>query len=124
MRVLVDMNLTPEWVGFLKGAGFEAVHWSEVGNVRADDTEIMLWARERQFVVFTHDMDFGTLLALTQSAGPSVIQVRTQDTTPEVIGSLLLSNLSRFETELDRGALIVIEEARSRVRVLPFPQSR
>ena len=32
MQVLVDMNLSPGWVGFLAEAGFEAVHWSEVAQ--------------------------------------------------------------------------------------------
>lgn len=31
MKILIDMNLSPNWVGFLKGAGVEALHWSEVG---------------------------------------------------------------------------------------------
>ena len=71
-------------------------------------------------MVFTHDLDFGTLLALTKAEGPSVIQVRTQDVTPQASGSLAVNTLRRFEAELERGALIVIDEARARVRVLPF----
>jgi predicted nuclease of predicted toxin-antitoxin system len=31
MRLLIDMNLTPRWVHFLRHAGYEAVHWSSVG---------------------------------------------------------------------------------------------
>jgi len=62
MRLLVDMNLSPEWVGFLQSAGHEAIHWSTVGNPRAEDDEIMAWARAQKHVVFTHDLDFGTLL--------------------------------------------------------------
>jgi len=27
MKLLVDMNLSPEWVGVLKEAGWETVHW-------------------------------------------------------------------------------------------------
>jgi hypothetical protein len=69
MKLLVDMNLSPDWVPFLNSAGFEAIHWSLVGNCRAEDREIMEWAREDSFVVFTHDLDFGTLLALTPGSG-------------------------------------------------------
>jgi predicted nuclease of predicted toxin-antitoxin system len=43
-RLLVDMNLSTEWIPFLKAAGHEAVHWSEVGDPRAPDTEQMTWA--------------------------------------------------------------------------------
>jgi predicted nuclease of predicted toxin-antitoxin system len=120
MRLLVDMNLSPDWVAVLKGAGWEAIHWSTVGNPRAEDAEIMAWARAQKHVVFTHDLDFGTLLALTHAGSPSVIQVRTQDVTPKGIGELVLNALRQFEGILEKGALIVLDEARSRARVLPL----
>jgi predicted nuclease of predicted toxin-antitoxin system len=82
MKLLVDMNLSPEWVAILERAGWKAVHWSNVGDLRATDSEIMAWAKQNGRVVFTNDLDFGTALALTQAEGPSVIQVRTQDVTP------------------------------------------
>lgn len=31
-RILVDMNLSPLWATFLVDHGFEAVHWSSVGD--------------------------------------------------------------------------------------------
>ena len=111
MKLLVDMNLLPDW---------EAVHWSNVGNPRADDSEIMIWAKQHGHVVFTHDLDFGTILALTQDEGPSVIQVRTQDVTPAAIGKLVVNALRQFQPELENGALIVIDEARARARILPL----
>ena len=120
VKILVDMNLSPDWAPFLKAAGFEAIHWSLIGKINAEDPEIMKWARENGFIVFTHDLDFGTALALTRAAGPSVLQVRTQDITPAAIGGLVLKNLHRFQRQLEEGALIVIEQARSRVRILPL----
>jgi predicted nuclease of predicted toxin-antitoxin system len=80
----------------------------------------MAWARAQKYVVFTHDLDFGTLLALTQAGGPSVIQVRTQDVTPAGIGALVVNALHQFEGTLEKGALIVLDEARARARVLPL----
>ena len=79
MRLLVDMNLSPAWVAILQTAGHEAQHWSEIGDARASDPEIMNWARANHVSVLTHDLDFTTILALTRAAGPSVVQVRTQD---------------------------------------------
>jgi predicted nuclease of predicted toxin-antitoxin system len=120
MKLLVDMNLSPTWVAVLTEAGWETVHWSGIGNPRAADAEIMAWARQNGHVVFTHDLDFGTLLALTQAEGPSVIQVRTQDVTPGAIGKLVVNALRQFQTELGQGALIVLDEANVRARVLPL----
>jgi predicted nuclease of predicted toxin-antitoxin system len=80
----------------------------------------MSWAGERGWVVFTHDLDFGSLLALTHAGGPSVIQVRTQDVTPGAIGGLLTGALLQFRTQLAEGALVIIDEARVRARILPL----
>ena len=46
MKLLVDMNLSPDWVVVLKEAGWEANHWSKIGNPRAVDSEIMAWAKK------------------------------------------------------------------------------
>ena len=83
MKILVDMNLSPTWLSMLQAGGHEALHWSTVGNPRAADREIMTWARQNGYVVFTHDLDFGALLAVTGAEGPSVIQIRTVDVTPD-----------------------------------------
>ena len=89
MKILIDMNLSPEWVAVFKENGFEAVHWSQVGDQRASDRKIMQWARAKGHVVFTNDLDFGAILAATHAQGPSVIQVRTQDVTPEHLGPIV-----------------------------------
>ena len=120
MKLLVDMNLSPDWVAVLKQSDWESVHWSTIGNPRAADSEIMAWAKQNGCVVFTHDLDFGTMLVLTQAEGPSVIQVRTQDVTPAAIGKLVVNALHQFESELEKGALIVLDEANIRARILPL----
>ena len=28
MKILIDMNLSPKWAGFLNENGIEAVHWN------------------------------------------------------------------------------------------------
>lgn len=120
MKLLLDMNLPPRWVQFLAAEGFKCVHWSDVGTPTAKDSQIMAYARENGFIVFTHDLDFGALLAASHATGPSVIQVRTQNIVPEVIGTLVLNAIRKFEKELLQGALITIDPYRSRVRILPF----
>jgi predicted nuclease of predicted toxin-antitoxin system len=120
MKILIDMNLAPEWVSVLEAAGFETVHWSTVGDPRATDRTIMAWAVTYGYVVFTHDLDFGTLLAINQADAPSVIQVRTQDTLPSSIGNLVIDALRQFQTELKIGALITVDEARAKARILPI----
>ena len=120
MKILIDMNLSPDWVGVFKRYDIEAVHWSTIGKPDARDTVIMEWARNNNYIVFTHDLDFGTLLAATQANTPSVIQVRTQDVLPVSIENLVISALKQFETQLNNGALVTIDQATSRVRILPI----
>jgi len=120
MKILIDMNLPPRWAKVFAAESWEALHWSEVGAPTASDREIMAWARDNEYIVFTHDLDFSALLATTQGEGPSVIQVRTQNVLPEAIGKLVIDSLERFRSELDKGAIITIDPHRTRVRILPL----
>ncbi|HEY2829255.1 MAG TPA: DUF5615 family PIN-like protein [Thermoanaerobaculia bacterium] len=120
MKILLDMNLSPTWVEYLAARDCEAVHWSTIGDPRAADPVIMDFARQNGMVVFTHDLDFGNILAVTHALGPSVIQVRTENPVPEVIGELLIRALADHTTSLARGALITLEPSSLRARVLPI----
>jgi predicted nuclease of predicted toxin-antitoxin system len=120
MKLLLDMNLSPTWVRFLEENGFEAVHWSTAGEPTATDAAIMAWARDRGFVVITHDLDFSAILASTEARGPSVIQVRTQDVLPDAIGPDIVRVLRDQRAALDQGAIVSVDELTSRVRVLPI----
>ena len=59
MKFLVGMNLSPLWVPFLNSHGFEAVHWSTIGQPSAPNPEILDFAASNSWIVFTHDLDFG-----------------------------------------------------------------
>ena len=120
VKLVVDMNLSPDWVPLLKSNGWSDVHWSTVGDPRASDAAIMEWAVSHEYVVFTHDLDFGTMLALSHATGPSVLQVRAADVLPDRLGDVILAALRQHDTELASGALVVVEERRSRVRILPI----
>ena len=120
MKLLVDMNLSPRWVGVLAGAGLEAAHWSTLGANNARDSEIMDYASANDFVVLTHDLDFSAILAATHGERPSVVQIRAEDVSPEAIGKQVINALRQMAFELQEGALITIDPGRARVRVLPL----
>ena len=120
MKILIDMNLSPGWVAAFTAENIESVHWSTVGDPRAEDTEIMEYARANGYIVFTHDLDFGTLLALTQAENPSVVQVRAQNILPSHLANTVVAVLRANEDLLNEGALIVVDEGRARVRILPL----
>jgi len=120
VKVLIDMNLSPAWVPALASHGISADHWSSVGDGRAPDRVVLEWAHDNGYVVFTNDLDFGAILAATRATAPSVVQVRTQDVTPEHLGDLVVRSLRQHEAILQQGALITIDEGRLRSRILPL----
>ena len=94
MRILIDTNLTPAWVEFFAARGID--------------------------VVFTHDLDFGDILAASHARGPSVVQVRIDDPLPGVIGDGVVHAIQAHADHLRRGALVAIDPHRSRIRILPI----
>jgi hypothetical protein len=55
---------------------------------------------DRNYVVLTHDLDFGTILAVTQGEKPSVVQIRSEDVSPDVIGKPVVNALRQMTAEL------------------------
>jgi len=121
MKLIVDMNPSPRWVGFLASAGIEAKHWSSLGPGNASDFEIVTCAVENDYVVLTQDLDFSPILAATRGKKPSVVQIRSMDVSPDVIGQQVVAALRQMTAELAAGALITIDPSRTRIRILPFP---
>jgi predicted nuclease of predicted toxin-antitoxin system len=124
VRIVIDMNLSPAWTHFLSSAGHEARHWSAIGEPNAPDPVLLRWCRDNDSILFTHDLDFGAILAASGLDGPSVVQLRISDPTPGVCGDLVLDCLARTERSLLSGALVTIDERRKRIRVLPLRTRR
>jgi predicted nuclease of predicted toxin-antitoxin system len=122
VKLLVDMNLSPRWIGVLTNAGFESVHWSALGAANAPDAEIMAYARTYDWIVITHDLDFGAILAATHGEKPSVVQIRADDISPDVIGLQVIAALRQMADELEAGALLTVDSNRTHLRVLPLKQ--
>jgi predicted nuclease of predicted toxin-antitoxin system len=120
MKLVVDMNLSPDWVPYLVKQGFEAVHWSAIGKGDAPDTAIFDHARAIGTIIFTNDLDFTTILALTRSHRPSIVQARVHDVSPESLGPSLVAALVQFATELEKGAIVTLLPDRNKVRILPI----
>lgn len=114
------MNLSPRWVDYLTHRGWQARHWSAVGEASAEDATIMAVAQTHGEVVVTNELNFGTLLALSGDGGPSVIQLRATILAPEVVGPRVLECLERFGAQIAAGALVVMDDRRGKVRLLPI----
>jgi len=120
MKLLIDMNLSPAWVDFLKEAGFEAVHWSRIGSHDASDDSLMTWAAVNDHIVVTCDLDFAAILAASGRNRPSVLQLRSDVLAPRRIGPAVLAALRQARRELSDGAIVSLDPRRARLRMLPL----
>ena len=120
MRFLLDENIPPSLAVLLKKIGHEARHVVEIGYTSTPDFKISAFAAQSGEIILTHDTDFGTILALSGDNKPSVILFRLQATNNLTYINLLEKHLSAFEDNLLEGALVVIDEEKIRVRILPI----
>lgn len=72
------------------------------------------------YVVFTNDLDFGSILAATNLRAPSVFQVRSQSLLPEQIGKKVVDCLKQYLAYLEEGSLVTLQDQKSKVRILPL----
>lgn len=80
----------------------------------------MAYARANDYVMLTHDLDFSAILAATHGEKPSVVQIRSEDVSPDAVGKQVIAALHQMATELADGALLTIDPNRTRLRLLPL----
>ena len=119
MNFLLDMGRARSTAVFLRSQGYEATHLREEGLQRLDDPQIINKARSEGRIIITHDLDFGRLVALSQSQLPSVITLRLDNMQPAQVNHYLTEVLTHFTESLAQGALVSVNERAIRVRLLP-----
>ncbi len=120
MRVLIDMDLSPNWQAFLERSGHTANQWSTLGAHDAPDHELMEWAKRNVAILLTADLDFSAILAAKRDNRPSVVQLRCDAPTTQVMGSVVVEALKILKHEIEAGATVTLDASHRRVRVLPL----
>ncbi len=123
MRFLADMGVDLRIVDWLRVQGHDAVHLREQGLHRLPDVDIFAKARSESRIILTFDLDFGEILALSAGAIVSVILFRLQNTRTPFLQERLAAALAADGDALNRGAIVVVEDGRHRVRELPITPS-
>ena len=120
MRFLADAGISPGTVEFLRRRGHDAVHVRELTMQRADDRLIAERARSERRILLTFDLDFGAILAVGVVDRPSAVIFRLADERADSVNRRLEAVLSDQAEALQSGALILVEDARYRIRMLPI----
>jgi len=121
MRFLVDNALSPFVAEGLRQTGHGASHVRDYRMAAAEDEAIFELAAREELVIVSADTDFGTSLSLQTETKPSVILLRrVSQRRPEEQVALLLANIPNIADALEQGSIIVFDEKRIRVRLLPI----
>jgi predicted nuclease of predicted toxin-antitoxin system len=117
-RVLLDQGLAPKAAALLCADGWDAIHVQDVGLHRADDKDVLEFAREHRRTCVTLDHDFHTHLALSRSEGPSVILIRLQGLNSIRQAELIRRAWALYAAEIETGAALSVDRFAIRVRKL------
>jgi len=122
MKFLADVGISIRTVRALKEEGYDAVHLCEQGLQRLPDSEILKKAAAEGRIILTFDLDFGDMLALEIKKSPSIVIFRLHNETPASVNPRLFEVLNDRKSELEKGALIIVEDNRYRIRRLPIEE--
>lgn len=119
MKFLADMPISPKTVSFLRSMMYDVYRNSEIGLLRARDVEIVDIAVREERIILTMDLDFAAIIAKSKGTTPSAIIFRVSDETPENVNRLLYTILPQVEEDVVKGAIIMVDDGRFRIRRLP-----
>jgi predicted nuclease of predicted toxin-antitoxin system len=120
MKLLLDQGLPRSAASLLRAASVDSVHVGEIGMSAASDSAILAQGQAEQRVVVTLDADFHALLALSGATAPSVIRIRREGLKAVGLVMLLEKVIEAWGEELALGAVVTVDENRSRMRRLPL----
>lgn len=120
MKFLADMGISPKATDFLDKLGYNAIHLNDLGLNTLPDPDIMKKARDEGYILLTHDLGFGELVAATKANLPSVIIFRLRNMHPDRVNHYLHKVITEYKKSLEHGAVISVTDSQIRVRQLPI----
>ena len=97
MKLLFDQNLSPKLTLNFDEYFEDVKHVQDLGLDRAEDDEILQYARSNSFTIVTKDSDFGDLISIF-GFPPKIIWIRRGNCSIKEIITLLKENLDRIRS--------------------------
>jgi predicted nuclease of predicted toxin-antitoxin system len=123
VKLLLDMNLSPEWCVALRHPNWEVHHWTEIGPANAEDQVLIEWAKKNGFALVTQDLDMPQILFATREGSPSVILLRIENSMDPLQQGRVRTAIEQAQTMLLKGCLLIIDNRHIRIRALPIQLS-
>lgn len=120
MKFLGDIGIFPRTIALSREQRYDSIHLIEKNIEKMRDPNILNKARQEERVLFTVDLDFAQLLAISGESLPSVILFRLENVSREVVNHYLLAILNGYATELTNGVIISVNDVSIRLRYLPI----
>ena len=114
----VDLRVV-EW---LRGHGHDAIHLRDEGLQRAPDDRVFAKALAEDRIVLT-SIRLGDLAVLRREPAARVILFRLENTRTTHVMERLEAVLTGSADALTRGAVVIVEEGRHRIRYLPIGEA-
>ena len=117
MRLLLDMNMSPNVAERLRAEGHDAVHLRELDLGRLPDHDVFTHATTDQRVVVTFDLDFGEIVGMGGGTGVILSRLRS------VRAARAQQRVSVALTQATEALhTVAVEDARIRVRTWPIAE--
>ena len=118
LRILFDQNIPPVVCDFVpkRKPHWEVRHVNDVRLQGATDDAIFQWAQSNLSIVITFDEDFADARMYPAGSHAGVIRLRVWPTTIENTEAALSSLFDSVAEEDLQGSLVIVDEAKIRVR--------
>jgi predicted nuclease of predicted toxin-antitoxin system len=120
MKFLLNMNVPPALGAMLASEGHECRHVADLGMSQASDVAVLAEAKGQEECVITHDLDYGQLLAFSGDSAPSVLIFRLRRVDTSLMHERIRRAWHEIHVALASGAVVIVEEAATRIRQLPI----
>ena len=115
MKFLLDQDVYALTERFLREQGYDLVKVSELGQSRAQDSDLLKLAGEQGRIFVTRDRDYGNLV-FVHHLGSGVIYLRILPSVINEVHAELKKVLETYSEEELAKSFIVVEKNRHRIR--------